>query len=248
MIDDFGFIGFSINNFGLLLDKTMEHLAISSTALLIAILIGMPIGLWLGHIHKGEFIAVSVSNLGRALPSLALIAILIGVVGIGFTNVVIALIVLAAPPILTTTFLGVNGVDRSLTQAARGMGLRGWQTLLRVEMPLALPSIFTGLRTSAVLVVSSATLAAIAGGGGLGDIILNQVAYGMSGVIAGALWVAILALATDGLFILLHRLVTPASIRSRTKRDPAAPARDVAGAKDVSGERVTTVGGAPAAK
>ena len=239
MSDFLGFIGFSVNNFGLLLDKTIEHLAISSTALLIAIIIGMPIGLWLGHIHKGEFIAVSISNLGRALPSLALIAILIGVVGIGFTNVVIALIVLAAPPILTTTFLGVNGVDRSLTQASRGMGLRGWQTLARVELPLALPSIFTGLRTSAVLVVSSATLAAIAGGGGLGDIILNQVAYGMSGVIAGALWVAVLALATDGLFIVLHRLVTPAGIRSRTKKRVdgplAAPRVDDASAPEEQG-------------
>lgn len=225
MSDFFGFIGFSLANFGLLADKTLEHLAISSTALVFAILIGMPIGLWLGHIHKGEFIAVSISNVGRALPSLALIAILIGVVGIGFTNVVIALVVLAAPPILTTAFLGVNGVDRSLTQAARGMGLRGWQTLTRVEIPLALPTIFTGLRTSAVLIVSSATLAAIAGGGGLGDIILNQVAYGMSGVIAAALWVAVLALATDGLFILLHRLVTPVGIRS-TRRMKALPARD----------------------
>lgn len=236
MSEFFGFIHFSINNFGLLFDKTLEHLAISSTALLIAIIIGMPFGLWLGHIHKGEFIAVSISNVGRALPSLALIAILIGIVGIGFTNVVIALIVLAAPPILTTTFLGVNSVDRSLTQAARGMGLRGWQTLMRVEIPLALPSIFTGLRTSAVLVVSSATLAAIAGGGGLGDIILNQVAYGMSGVIAAALWVAVLALATDGLFILLHRVVTPAGIRSSTRKDSATP-RNVAIARGIGGGR-----------
>ncbi len=228
MTDYLGFIGFSIDNFALLLDKTVEHLAISGTALLIAIIVGMPLGLWLGHLHKGEFIAVSISNIGRALPSLALIAILIGVVGIGFNNVVIALVFLAAPPILTTTFLGINGVDRSLTQASRGMGLRGWQTLTRVEMPLALPSIFTGLRTSAVLVVSSATLATIAGGGGLGDVILNQVAYGMSGVIAGALWVAVLALATDGLFLLLHRLVTPAGIRASTKK--------------AGGERASTTG------
>ena len=248
MNDFFGFIGFSIDNFGLLMNKTLEHLAISSTALLIAVIIGMPIGLWLGHIHKGEFIAVSISNLGRALPSLALIAILIGIVGIGFTNVVIALIALAAPPILTTTFLGVNGVDRSLTQAARGMGLRGWQTLLRVEIPQALPSIFTGLRTSAVLVVSSATLAAIAGGGGLGDIILNQVAYGMTGVIAGAIWVALLALATDGLFILLYRLVTPAGIRSSAKRNRAVPARGVADARNLNAEPATTPERARAAK
>lgn len=229
MNDFFGFIDFTMNNMGLLVEKTGEHIAISATALLISMLIGIPIGLWLGHLNKGEFIAVSVSNVGRALPSLALIAILIGVVGIGFTNVVIALVFLAAPPILTLTFMGVNGVDRSLTRASRGMGLSGWQTLTKVEIPLALPSIFTGLRTSAVLVISSAALATIAGGGGLGDIILNQVAYGMNGVIAAALWVAALALLTDGLFALLHRIVTPRGVQSRLAHGISAPKPATAG-------------------
>lgn len=225
MNDFWGAFAFSAENLGLLWEKTVEHLAISGSALGIALLIGIPIGLWLGHIHKGEFLAVSVSNIGRALPSLALIAIMIGVVGIGFNNVVIALVFLAAPPILTNTFMGVNGVDRNLTRAARGMGLRGLQILWRVEIPLALPSIFTGLRTSAVLVVSSATLGAVAGGGGLGDIVLNQGAYGMSGVIAGALWVAALALLTDGFFNLMHRLVTPAGLQTRRVKTPQVVAR-----------------------
>lgn len=208
--DAFVFMG---QNFALLMDKTGSHLWLSVAALAVSLVIAIPIGLWLGHIHRGEFIAVSISNVGRALPSLALIAILIGIVGIGFTNVLIALVLLAAPPVLTNTFVAVNSVDRDLTRAGRGMGLKPGQILMRVELPLALPTIFSGLRVAAVLVVSSATLATIAGAGGLGDIILNQVAYGLEGVIAGALWVAALAVLTDQFFALLLRLLTPRGLR-----------------------------------
>lgn len=201
-IDAFPFMA---ENLGLLLEKSGEHLWISLVALVIAIVIALPLGIWLGHLHKGEFVAVSVTNIGRALPSMALIAILIGVVGIGFVNVTIALVILAAPPLLSRAYVGVDGVDRNLTRAARGMGLTPWQVLWKVELPLAMPTIVSGLGTAAVLVVSSATLAAMAGGGGLGDIILNQVAYGMEGVVAAALWVAVMALLVDGLFRLMGR-------------------------------------------
>ncbi len=208
--DAFVFMG---QNLGLLMEKTGSHLWLSIVALAVSVVIAIPIGLWLGHIHRGEFMAVSVSNVGRALPSLALIAILIGIVGIGFTNALIALVILAAPPVLTNTFVAVNSVDRDLTRAGRGMGLKPGQILMRVEVPLALPIIFSGLRVAAVLVVSSATLATIAGAGGLGDIILNQAGYGLEGVVAGALWVAALAILTDQFFALLLRLLTPRGLR-----------------------------------
>lgn len=163
--------------------------------------------------HRGEFLAVSLTNIGRALPSLALIAILLGFVGIGLLNVVIALFVLAFPPILSYSFQAVNGIDRDLTRAARGMGLTPLQVLLKVELPLGLPTMISGVRTAAVLTVSSATVAAIAGSGGLGDIILNQVAYGMSGVIAGAIWVALLSILIDQLVAFVLRLATPRGAR-----------------------------------
>lgn len=203
-IDAFVFMG---QNFGLLVSKSLEHLWISAIPLAISILIALPIGIWLGHIHRGEFLAVSLTNIGRALPSLALISILIGIVGIGLVNVTIALVLLAAPPLLSHAFVGVNGVPRDLTRAGRGMGLTPMQIVRTIELPLASPMIFSGLRTASVLVVSSATLATIAGGGGLGDIILNQVAYGIEGVIAAALWVAALSLLIDQLFNLLSKLL-----------------------------------------
>lgn len=206
-------IPFMVDNFGLLVQKTGEHLYISLLAMVISLIIGLPIGLWLGHIHKGEFLAVSVTNIGRALPSLALIAIFIGLVGVGLVNVTIALVLLAVPPILSYAFVALNSIDRNITKAARGMGMSSLQVLWNVELPLGLPTIFAGIRTSTVLVVSSATLATIAGGGGLGDIILNQVAYGMEGVVAGALWVAALSIIADQLMGLASKLIAPKGVR-----------------------------------
>ncbi|WP_220151235.1 MULTISPECIES: ABC transporter permease [Brevibacterium] len=200
-------------NLTLLLEKTGEHLVISLVPLLAAILVGVPLGVWLGHIHRGEFLAVSITNIGRALPSLALIAILIGIVGIGMLNAMIALFLLAFPPILSYAFQAVNSVDADLTRAARGMGLSPRQVLTKVELPLGLPMIISGIRTAAVLTVSSATIATIAGSGGLGDVILNQVAYGMEGVIAAALWVAALAILVDQFFVLLLKIASPAGVR-----------------------------------
>lgn len=215
---------FMVNNFGLLLEKTGEHMWLSLVAIVISLIIAVPVGLWLGHIHRGEFLAVSLTNLGRALPSLALIAILIGLVGIGFTNVLIALIILAVPPILSYTFVAIDSVDRDLTKAGRGMGMKPMQILWRIEVPLGMPMAVSGLRTAAVLVVSSATLATVAGGGGLGDVILNQVAYGMEGVIAAALWVAALSILVDQLIGLVFTAAAPPGIKRMTAESSAAPA------------------------
>lgn len=198
-----------------LLEKTVEQLELSAAALGVAFAIAIPLGVWLGHLHRGSFLAIAVSNVGRALPSLALIAIGLAFLGIGFANVMAALVVLAVPPMLTNAYVAVDSIDRELVEAARGMGMRGHQILLEIELPLALPLLFAGIRTSAVFVVSTATIAAIAGGGGLGDIIVNQASYRLEGVIAAALWVSALSLGADLLLGLVQRLLTPRGMRGR---------------------------------
>ncbi|MFZ3554810.1 ABC transporter permease [Streptomyces sp. BH055] len=206
---------FMADHFGLLLSRTADHLLLSAAGVAVALVIAVPLGVWLGHRGKGSFLTVSISNIGRALPSLALIAIFLGLLGIGFVNVMTALVIMAIPPVLTHAYLGVEQVDADLVRAARGMGLTQWQILWRVELPLALPVLFTGIRIAVVYVISSATLAAVAGGGGLGDIILNQVSYGLSGVIAAALWVAVLALVADGLFGAVGNRLAPRGTKAQ---------------------------------
>jgi osmoprotectant transport system permease protein len=189
----------------LLLDKTIETAELAFTALGISLLIALPIGLWLGHRHRGLFIALGVSSLGRALPSIAIIGVLIAWLGVGFWNVTVALVVLGVPPILTNTYFGVEGVDRDVVEAARGMGLTETQILTRVELPLGLPLILAGVRISAVFVIATATIAGIAGGGGLGEVMNNQPTYGLAGVLAAALCVSALALLTAGVLALAQR-------------------------------------------
>jgi osmoprotectant transport system permease protein len=190
-----------------------KHLEISAESVAIALAIGLPLGLFLGHLHRFSFLAINVSNIGRALPSLAILAILLPFVGIGKTNVIIALVVLAFPPILTNTYVAIDQVDTDTVDAAKGLGLRPLQVLLRVELPLALPLIFAGIRTSAVFVVATATLAGFFGGGGLGDIINNPESYGLVGVIGASYILIVLAFLVQGLFVLLEIAVTPAGLR-----------------------------------
>ena len=191
-IDAFRFIG---DHPGLLLSKAGQHLELSGAALGIALLLALPLGLWLGHRHRGLFFAASVANLGRALPSLVLIAFGLTVFGIGFWNNTVALVVLAVPSILTNAYFGIDGVDRDVVDAARGMGMSELQVLLRVELPLALPLVLAGIRIAAIFVIATATIAAIAGGGGLGDIMVNQATYGLEGVVGAAYCVSALAFA-----------------------------------------------------
>jgi len=131
-------------------DLMSEHLQLSVVAMAIACALSIPLGLWLGHIGKGGFLAINVSNVGRAVPSLALIAFFVAYIGVGFTNLTLALVLLAIPPILTNTYTGVRQVDRDSVDSARGMGMTGAQIVRRVELPLALPLIFGGVRISAV--------------------------------------------------------------------------------------------------
>lgn len=200
----------------LILEKTWDHLLLSGAALAVALVVALPLGIWLGHLHRGSFLAINVANIGRALPSLALIAIGIAFLGVGFTNVTVALVVLAVPPILTNAYVAVDGVEADVVEAARGMGMTKSQIVRRVELPLAVPLVFAGIRTAAVFVIATATIAAVAGGGGLGDIIVNQAAYGLEGVVGAAICVSVLALGADAVLGLLQRLVTPPGLRAAT--------------------------------
>jgi osmoprotectant transport system permease protein len=223
-------IEFLFDNLGLIWDKTVEHLALSGAAVGVAMALAIPLGVWLGHLHRGSFIAINVSNVGRALPSLAVISIGLGLLGVGFLNVMVALVILAAPVMLTNAYVAVDQVDPDAVRAARGMGMRPLQTLLRVELPLALPLMFAGIRTAAVYVVATAPLAALAGGGGLGDIIVNQPTYGPEGVVAGSIAIAALAFATEGVFALVQHLATPRGLRRRGEERLLEPTIDTAAA------------------
>jgi osmoprotectant transport system permease protein len=213
-VDAIQFFG---DNTGLMWDKTVEHLVLSGAAIGVAMALAIPLGVWLGHLHRGSFFAINVSNVGRALPSLALISIGLALLGVGFLNVLVALVILAAPVMLTNAYVAVDQVDEDAVQAARAMGMRPRQVLLQVELPMALPLTFAGIRTASVYVVATATLAALAGGGGLGDIIVNQPTYGLAGVVAGSITIAVLAFATEGVFALLQYLVTPRGLRRRAE-------------------------------
>jgi osmoprotectant transport system permease protein len=208
-------VRFVADNLSFILDKAVEQLILSGASIGVALAVAVPVGVLLGHVHRGSFVAVNVGNIGRALPSLALIAFFLPVFGIGFLNVMVALVVLAVPPILTNAYVAVDGVEPDAVEAARGMGMSPLQIITRVELPLALPLLFAGIRTSAVYVIATATIAAIAGGGGLGDIIVNQASYRLSGVVGAALCVSALSFAVDVAFAGLQRLLTPPPLRGR---------------------------------
>jgi osmoprotectant transport system permease protein len=205
---------FIFDNAHLLLVKTGEHLELSLAALGIALVLALPLGLWLGHRHKGLFLALSVSSVGRALPSLVLIGVLLTALGIGFVNNMVALAVLATGPVLTNSFVAIDRVDRDAVDAARGMGMSSSQMLRRVELPLATPLIFTGIRIAAVTVVATAPIAAIAGGGGLGDVIVNQASYRLEGVIGASLCVMALSAAVWLALVAAEIAVTPRALRT----------------------------------
>ena len=202
-------VQFFADHVGLLASKTLSHLGICAIGIGIALAIALPTGIYLGHKHRGAYVAINIANALRALPSLALIAISLALVGLSLLNIEVALVALAVPPILTNAFTAVDGVDPDAVGAARGMGMREREVLTRVELPLSWPLIFAGIRTGAVYVIATAPLAAIAGGGGLGDIIVNQPSYRLVGVIAATIVTVALAFVVDGLLGLVQRAVTP---------------------------------------
>jgi osmoprotectant transport system permease protein len=205
--------GTQVGGLGEMWELMWPHLKLSGAALGIACAFAIPVGLWLGHIGKGGFLAINASNVGRAVPSLALIAFFVAYIGVGFTNLTLALVLLAIPPILTNAYTGVRQVDRDSVDAARGMGMTGAQIVRRVELPLALPLIFGGLRISAVNVIATATIAPLAGVVTLGDPIINVNTYGDDGRLAAALVVALLAVTTEVVLGAVQRAVTPKGLK-----------------------------------
>lgn len=203
-----------------ILELLGEHLAISAVAVLAALVLAFPVGVALGSSGWGSGAVVVLSNVSRAVPTLALLT-LFAVSPIGFGNraTTIALAVFAIPPILTNTYVGFRGVDADVREAARGMGMTRRQVITRVELPLALPLVMTGVRTAAVQVVATAGLAALVGGGGLGRIVnlgFGQQDYGQ--IIAGAILIAALALLTELALVLLTRVITPGPGRAPLRR------------------------------
>jgi osmoprotectant transport system permease protein len=207
---------------GGILDLLAEHLAISAAAVLLAALLAIPVGVLLGRSGRGAGGIVVLSNVSRAVPTLALLTVF-AVTPIGFsdTATVLALALFAVPPMLTNTFVGFREVDRDVREAARAMGMSRRQMLSRVELPLALPMVMTGVRTAAVQVVATATLAALVGGGGLGRIInLGFGQQDLGQILAGAVVVAALAMLTELVLVLVSWAVTPGP-----RRLPPRPAR-----------------------
>ena len=205
--------GVAVGGLHQVLEFTWEHVKLSGAAIAIACALAIPTGLLLGHAGKGELLAISISNVGRAVPSLALIAFFVAYIGVGFSNVTLALVLLAIPPILTNTYVGVRQVDPEVIDAGRGMGLTAPQLVRRIELPLALTSIFGGIRTSAVNVVATATIAPLAGVLTLGDFILSANVYGEDGRLAGAILVAALAILVELAFATLQRIVSPKGLK-----------------------------------
>jgi osmoprotectant transport system permease protein len=190
-------------------DLASTQIAICIVALLLAIVIALPIGLWLGHRGVGEFAAVAVGNAGRAIPELALIALMVAFIGTGNLNVTIAVTILGIPPILTNAFVGVRQVDRGAVEAARGMGMGELEIIRRVELPLAVPTIMGGVRTASVNIIATSTIGSLAGVKTLGDLILGPALYGDEGVIAGAIVVALIALGFEIVLAGIQHLLTP---------------------------------------
>ena len=198
----------------------LQTLKVGAIGIAISAAIAVPLGVWLGHVHRGSFFAINLGNVGRALPSIAVLAIGDAFLGLGLTVVEVALVVLAVPPIVTNAYLAVDGVDRDLVDAARGMGMSEWEIVTRVELPLAVPLIFAGLRTAAVFVISTTTIASLAGySGSLGDPIANETSYHFSGVLGAAICVAALALAVEGVLSLVQRELTPRGVRIEREQE-----------------------------
>lgn len=203
-----------------LVHLTLETLKIAGIGVGISLAIALPIGVLLGHVHRGSFIAINLGNIARALPSLAILALGVAILGIGLLNVELALVVLAVPPIITNAYVAVDTVDRDIVDAARGMGLSERQILTQVELPLGIPLIFAGIRTSALFVVATTVIASLTGySGSLGDIINNEASYHLAGVFGAAICIAALALLVDAVLATVQRMLTPRGLRLKQEKE-----------------------------
>jgi osmoprotectant transport system permease protein len=204
-----GVQGEPVGGLGQVGDLLWTQTWISLLALGISVAIALPLGAYLGHRGVGETLAVALGNAGRAMPELGLIALMAAFIGVGVLPVTIALVILGVPPILTNAFVGMRQVDRGTVEAARGVGMTEAEIITRIELPLAVPTIMAGVRTGAINIVATATIAPLAGVVTLGDYIINFNVYGTEGQIAGAILVALLALAFEGTLAGVQRLLTP---------------------------------------
>jgi osmoprotectant transport system permease protein len=207
-------------------NRIWEHVWVSGWSVLTAMAIALPMASWLGHTKRGGLVAVSLVNIGRALPSFGIVALALPITiriarnvpfiesGLGFLPTYIALVALALPPIFTNTYTGIRSVDPEVVESARGMGIRGPQILATVELPLASPVILAGIRTSTVQVVATATLGALVSYGGLGRYIIDGFALRDDvQIVAGALLVAALSIVTELAFSVAERWLVPAPLR-----------------------------------
>ena len=211
--------------------RIVQHLAYSGAAVALACLIAVPAGMLIGHTRRAEFVAVSVANLGRAIPSFAILSIVYQLmlsvpatqsIAFGPGPIVVAMFLLSVPPILTNTYVGIQQVDPDIVEAARGMGLTGRQIVRRLELPLAAPLILTGIRTAAVQVIATVTLAALIAGGGLGRPIVDGLATQDPGqYVGGAILVSALAVVAEVVFGGISRLAAPRTT-SRSRRPRSA--------------------------
>jgi osmoprotectant transport system permease protein len=208
--------GKTVGGIDQVIELTLAQLEVTVLALLLALVIALPAGLYFGHRGKGELLAIGLGNTGRAIPELGLIALMAAVIGVGLFNLTVALAILGIPPILVNTFVGIREVDRSTVQAARGMGMSELEIIRKVEAPIAVTSIFTGIRTAAIGIVATATIAPLAGVATLGEFILGENVYGSNGVLAGAIVVALLALAIEFSLAGLQRLLTSKGLKLQT--------------------------------
>ena len=195
------------------IELTLTQLELTVLALALSLIVALPIGLYLGHRGTGELLAISIGNLGRAIPELALIAFMAALIGVGILNLTIALAVLGVPPILANAFVGIHQVDRATVDAARGIGMTELEILRKVEIPLAIPTLFAGIRGATIAIVATATIAPLAGVLTLGDFIINGNVYGDDGVLAGAIVVALLALVLEFSLAGLQRLLTARGLK-----------------------------------
>jgi osmoprotectant transport system permease protein len=209
-----------VGGLGEMWDLTWTHLKLSLAATLIATLFALPLGVYLGHIGRFQFLATSTSNIGRAIPALGLVVFFIAFLGVGFLNVCVALVLLAIPPIITNSYVGIRGVDPETVDAARGNGLTDRQVALQVEVPMALPTIMGGIRISLVSVIATATIAPLANVDTLGRPIISPNVYGTAGQLASCIVVAVVTLAADGLFVLLQKAVTPEGLKLAERGRP----------------------------
>jgi osmoprotectant transport system permease protein len=209
-----------VGGLGEMWELTWTHLQLSLVATLVATLIALPLGVYLGHIGRFQFVATSISNIGRAIPALGLVVFFIAFLGVGFLNVCVALVLLAIPPIITNSYVGIRGVDPETVDAARGNGLTDRQVALKVELPMALPTIMGGIRISLVSVIATATIAPLANVDTLGRPIISPNVYGTAGQLAACLVVAIVTLAADGVFVLVQKAVTPEGLKLAERGRP----------------------------